>query len=161
MEAVQAGADIILNACSSVGEVADLAKPLFAGLGVDLIRIDEPMAMAAVQNYPRIGVIATLTSTVEPTVRLLKRLAAREGKQITIIDVVAAGTFGKPIDDVKQILVDEACRIKDQVDCILLAQGSMVSFAQEIAAATGKPTLSSPYYGAQAVRQAIDRILTV
>lgn len=159
MEAMRSGADVILNACSSVGDVADIAGPLFSDLGIPLIRIDEEMAATAISKYRRIGVIATLTSTIEPTKRLIRRMAAQAGKDIEIIDVVAEGTFDKPIESVTEILVNEACRLKDKVDCILLAQGSMVSFEKRIAMATGKPTLSSPRYGAQSVRRAIDQIL--
>ena len=159
IEAMHSGADIILNACSSVGDVADIARPLFFDLGIPLIRIDEAMAADAVKKYERIGVIATLTSTIEPTIRLIRRMANQEGKEIKIVDDVASGAFGKPIQDVMEILVTAATKIKDQVDCILLAQGSMVSFEKEIAMATGKPVLSSPRYGAQSVRKAIDNIL--
>ena len=48
-----------------------------------------------------------------------------------------------------------AGRIVGQVDVIVLAQGSMAYMEQDIAAAYGKPTLSSPHFGAAALRDAL------
>ena len=47
------GADMILNACSSVGEAADAVRPL---LTVPMIKIDTAMAERAVAGGRRIGV---------------------------------------------------------------------------------------------------------
>ncbi|MDW7658382.1 MAG: Asp/Glu/hydantoin racemase, partial [Bacillota bacterium] len=63
LDAVSAGADLVLSACSSVGDVAAAAQPLLQQLGVPLIRIDELMARQAVLAHERIAVLATLPST--------------------------------------------------------------------------------------------------
>ena len=58
--AADAGADVVFNTCSSVGDVADYGN-LYARIPV--FRIDQPMAAEAVRNYDRIGVISTLPTT--------------------------------------------------------------------------------------------------
>ncbi len=156
MQAMDSGADVILNACSSVGDVAEAAKPLLASLGVRLVRIDEEMARTAVMDFQHVGVLATLTSTMEPTKRLLSQKAAAAGRRTDIVGRIAEGTFGRPAEQVVDILIQAACAIRDKVDCIVLAQGSMVSFEQAIAAATGLPVFSSPRFGALAVQRALE-----
>ena len=59
--AEEMGADVILNTCSSVGEIVELGRRV---VDIPIVRIDEPMAIAAVTQYARIGVIATLPSTL-------------------------------------------------------------------------------------------------
>src|SRR5215204_4469540 len=61
--AEQGGADAILSACSSVGELVARAQP---GLSVPVVRIDEAMAEEAVRRADRIGVAATLSTTLGP-----------------------------------------------------------------------------------------------
>lgn len=67
MEAVAQGADAILNICSSVGEVADSVQTAAAYIGVPIVRIDEEMCREAARLGKRIGVLATLATTLEPT----------------------------------------------------------------------------------------------
>src|SRR5688572_19868918 len=62
--AEQVGAAAILEACSSVGEV--VAK-MRESVSVPIIRIDEAMAEEAVRRGQRIGVAATLPTTLNPT----------------------------------------------------------------------------------------------
>jgi aspartate/glutamate racemase len=62
------GATLILNACSSVGEAADTVSPL---LSVPILKVDQAMAERAVATASRIGVAATVQTT------LLVRRASR------------------------------------------------------------------------------------
>ncbi len=151
-------ADIILNVCSSVGDVALHAKPLYELTGVRFVRIDEDMAMEAVALGNRIGVIATLPTTLEPTKRLVLECAKRQGRMVELVDGLADGAFGLDPEQFKQKLIDTAMRIKDQVDVLLFAQGSMAYAEQAVAASVDKPTLSSIRFGAAAVRQAADAL---
>ena len=64
MEAVRSGADVILNACSSVGEAADAARPLARYMGVPIVRIHEEMCREAVRRGSKIAVVATLPTTL-------------------------------------------------------------------------------------------------
>jgi hypothetical protein len=69
-----AGADLIFNQCSSVGEVADIAATL---VRVPVIKVDTRMAEVACKTGPRIGVVATLETTLGPTCRLISTLGGR------------------------------------------------------------------------------------
>lgn len=64
---------MILNQCSSVGEVVDVAGQT---IGIPYVRVDMPMAQKAVELGERITVVATVRSTLGPSVRLVKRAAA-------------------------------------------------------------------------------------
>jgi hypothetical protein len=155
MAAAQQGAKIILNACSSVGEIADAAQPLMAKMGVRLIRIDEDMARAAAGAHRRIGVVATLRSTLAPTVRLVQRAAAEAGRPVEVLEILADNTFGLEQAALEQALIERSLSARGSVDCLLLAQGSMAACEREIARATGLLVYSSPRYGAAAVSRAL------
>lgn len=156
-QGVDIGADIILNTCSSVGEVVDLAQPL---LSVPIVKIDELMAQEAVAGYDRIGVVATLPSTLAPTMRLIAAQAARAGKAVAVVDGLAAGAFdaligGRP-EEHDRLILETAARISAGVDAIVLAQGSMARMEEKLREATGKPVLSSPKLGVTAVRRLLE-----
>ena len=73
------GAAALLNACSSVGEAAIAARPL---IGIPIIKIDDTMAEKAITLGRKIGVVATVKTTLEPTVRLIRLKAAEVDKEI-------------------------------------------------------------------------------
>jgi thiamine monophosphate synthase len=64
MIAQDMGADLILNACSSVREAADVGAKL---VSVPVTKIDTAMARHAVGSASRIGVAATVQTTLDPT----------------------------------------------------------------------------------------------
>ena len=76
--AEDAGADYIMVTCSSIGPAVETAATL---AGVPVLRVDQPMADQAVATAKRIGVIATLPTTLEPTADLIRRRAAAAGKR--------------------------------------------------------------------------------
>ena len=92
--AAEAGAEAILNICSSVGDFAAACQGAYALMGVPLVRIDEEMAMRATASYDRIGVIATLSSTLEPSLRLLWACAEKQGRTVELQGVLADNAFG-------------------------------------------------------------------
>ncbi len=151
--AEEAGADVILNTCSSIGEVADMGKKCAR---VPLVKIDDAMALKGVQMGDRVGVIATLPTTLGPTVRLVQRKADETGKKITVVEGLAKGAFealmsGKA-EEHDALILQTAKDIAGQVDVIVLAQGSMAKMQDKLSQATGKPVLSSPRLGVQEVR---------
>lgn len=154
-DAVTSGADIVYSICSSIGDVADAAQSAFKIMGIPLIRIDENMAVQAIRKGKRIGVLATLSTTLNPTKRLIQRCAQEMGSEVELVDSVSDGLFGKSQAELEKTLVKAACEISDQVDVILLAQASMTLCAEAITLATGKEVFSSPKYGAMAVAEAI------
>jgi Asp/Glu/hydantoin racemase len=78
-----AGADAVLVTCSSIGPAVEIAQTLYDR---PVIRVDEAMAKAAVEQGRRIGVIATLRTTLEPTAALVRRKAQEAGKNAEIVE---------------------------------------------------------------------------
>lgn len=155
MDAIGQGADAVLNICSSVGEVADSVQTAAAYIGVPIVRIDEDMCREAVRLGSRIGVLATLSTTLEPTKGTINRVARAMGRHVTLVDGLIDGAFGLDQAQFRRLLLEAAGKIIDQVDVIVLAQGSMAYVEKDITAAYGKPTLSSPRFGAVALKKAL------
>ncbi|MDQ1913647.1 aspartate/glutamate racemase family protein [Paenibacillus sp. GD4] len=154
--AEELGADVILNTCSSVGEVADAARHL---IGIPIVKIDDAMTALAAAQYERIAVLATLPSTLEPTLRLIRRHADAVGRQVTLVNGLAEGAFdalvsGRP-DEHDRLLLETAKRTAEESDVIVLAQGSMARMEKALAEATGKPVLSSPRLGVEQVKEVL------
>jgi Asp/Glu/hydantoin racemase len=152
------GADAILNTCSSVGEVADWAIPMFE---TPIIKIDDAMARLATKQFDKIGVLATLPTTLEPTSRLLQREAERQNRSVTVLDALAAGAYqalvaGRP-EEHDRLILEAAKSIAEKADVLVLAQGSMVRMEETLKQATGLPVYSSPRLGVLAVRAELER----
>lgn len=144
--AESAGADFILVTCSSIGVAVEAAAPLTK---VPVLRVDQPMADLAVQIGSKIGVIATLPTTLAPTSDLVKRRAALAGKEIALASRLCEGAFDALMrgDAARHdTMVANALReLSTQVDVILLAQASMARVVDGLAEADKRiPILASP-----------------
>lgn len=155
MNAVSDGADAILNLCSSVGEVADAAQSMGKYIGVPIVRVDEEMCREAVRKGDKIAVMATLSTTLEPTKNTICRVAREMGKKVTLIDALVEGAFGLDQEEFKALMSKKAGEIADQADVILFAQGSMAYCESYIAEKYNKTVLSSPRFGAVALKDAL------
>ena len=155
MQATSDGADAILNCCSSVGEVADAAGPLGKYTGVPLVRIDEEMCREAVRLGKRIGVLATLPTTLEPTKNTIKRVAREMNREVVLVDGLIDGAFGIDQEQFKQMLWAKTEEIMNETDVILLCQGSMAYAEEYLHEKSGKAVVSSPRFGARALREAM------
>ena len=141
-----AGADFILYTCSSIGAAVETAAQLTT---VPVLRVDQPMADQAVRTGKRIGVIATLPTTLEPTSDLVKRRAAAAGKEIELQSRLCEGAFDALMrgdTETHDRMVAEALKeLSSQVDVIVLAQASMARVVEGLSEADKKvPILSSP-----------------
>lgn len=157
MKAAEAGCDAILNICSSVGEVADCMQDAARYMGIPIVRIDEEMCRDAVRKGARIGVMATLSSTLKPTMNTLRRVSRECGKQVELVACLVENAFGLDQDEFKSRMSEYAGKIVNEVDVIVFAQGSMAYCEEEIAQKHHKQVLSSPRYGAVALREALLR----
>lgn len=155
MKAAEEGCEAILNLCSSVGEVADAAQDAARYLGVPIVRVDEEMCREAVRLGARIGVMATLPTTLEPTKNTVKRVAREMNHAVAFVDCLVDGAFGLDQVQFKARLTEAAATIIEQVDVIVLAQGSMAYAGPEMTEKFGKPVLGSPAYGAAALKAAL------
>jgi len=141
-----AGADFILYTCSSIGAAVETAATLTK---TPVLRVDQPMADKAIQIGNKIGVIATLSTTLNPTTDLVKRRAAIAGKEIQVISKLCEGAFDALMsgDAAKHdSMVSEALKeLSSQVDVIVLAQASMARVVDNLNETDKKvPILSSP-----------------
>ncbi len=143
---------VILCTCSTLG--AD-AEKLGGVRGVEVLRVDRPMARAAVAQGSRIAVIAALASTLEPTRKLLEEETARAGKEITLelIHVEEAWQhFGAGKQEAyRRVIAESVDEAAPSADVIVLAQASMVGAERYVK--TVKPVLSSPELG---VKEALE-----
>ncbi|BBK32355.1 hypothetical protein EDC65_1153 [Stella humosa] len=144
--AVDAGADAVLVTCSSIGPAVDATRALCP---VPLFRIDQEMADRAVATGARIGVLATLNSTLQPTRDLVARRAEQAGRSVEIRDDVCQGAFEAlqrgDRDGHDRAVADALLRMIPTVDVIVLAQASMARVVDTLPAGTVTvPVLTSP-----------------
>ena len=98
--------------------------------------------------------VNTLPTTLEPTKNTVSRVAREMNRHVELVDGLV-DAFGADQDKFKALLCGKAAEIADQVDVILLAQGSMAYAEDAIHEKIGKPVLSSPRSGAQALAAAL------
>lgn len=151
--ALDDGADLVLVTCSSMGGVVD---DLRARHGWPVVRVDEAMVDEALRVGSRIGVLATLGTTLGPTAALVRRRARELGRPDDSVEVVARvvdGAFAAlKSGDVAahDELVLAALRgLLPAVDAVVLAQASMARVAGLLdpSETAGTPVLSSPRLG--------------
>jgi Asp/Glu/hydantoin racemase len=141
-----AGADYIMVTCSSIGPAVEAAAKL---IGVPVLRVDQPMADQAVATGGRIGVIATLRTTLEPTADLISRRAARAGRTVQITSRLCEGAFDALMSGdaaTHDALVATALKeLARASDVVVLAQASMARVVESLRAdELGAPVLASP-----------------
>ena len=133
MMAQEAGADLIVNQCSSVSEVADIYEKL---LDIPVLKVDQPMAEKAVELGSKIALVTTNTTTVGPSRRLIERCAAAAGKEVEIVECVVDGAmealFAGDAKKHNEMLRDKIIGLDGQCDVIVLAQGSMIAIMPEV-----------------------------
>ncbi|WP_404437104.1 aspartate/glutamate racemase family protein [Microbacterium aerolatum] len=155
--AEQAGADVIFSACSSLGPAIDVAKDR---VDIPIIKVDDAMARDAAAAGGRIGVLATVPTTLGPTADLIR--SHGDGQQIEIVEKLAAGAFDVLMSGDREghdATVKDAAQelLAEGVDRIVLAQASMARLADELAELTGIPVLASPRRGVEDLAQFVRR----
>lgn len=154
-----AGADIIFSACSSLGPSMDVARKV---VNVPIIKIDDAMTRRAVEMGSTIGVMATVPTTLPPTVDLIQQWAAGDGKPVVVKQFLCEGAFdvlmGGNREKHDQMVLDGALQLAPQVDLIVLAQASMSRLAPMLSEKTGKVVLSSPRLAAEYVKSQFEKL---
>ncbi len=153
--AILEGADVILNACSSVGEAADSLQDFARYAGVPIVRIDEEMCREAVRTGAKIGVMATLPTTLKPTCNTILRVARELGRRAEVLPVLVENAFGLSGEEFAKRMLESAAPFSGKAEVILFAQGSMAFCERLVAEAFALPVLSSPRFGAKAVCEAL------
>ncbi|MFD8537258.1 aspartate/glutamate racemase family protein [Streptomyces rubrogriseus] len=143
--AVAEGARAVLCTCSTIGAVAEAAA---AGAGVPVLRVDRPMAAAAVAVGPRVLVLAALESTLAPTAALIAEEARRADRPVEVRTRLVEGAWSRfEAGDGEGYLrrVAEAADSVTGADVIVLAQASMAPARKSTTARV--PVLASPEPG--------------
>ena len=151
------GADAVLVTCSSIGPGVEIAQSLFEQ---PVIRVDEAMAKTAVEQGRRIGVIATLSTTLAPTTALVYRKAREAAKQVEIVECLCDGAFEAVMTGDRAThdrIVGEALTNKlRNVDVVVLAQASMARVLEGLPAGALKaPVFASPELGVKFTRNVL------
>lgn len=143
--AADAGPDLIVVTCSSTSPAVDIARRL---VPQPVLKIDDPMAAEAVRSGPRIGLLCTATSTVEPSSALLRAHAAALGREMSITTVLRPEAYQALMagDRARHdaILTEAASSLASEVDVLVLAQASLAHLRDRLAAALPCPVLASP-----------------
>ncbi len=152
--AESAGADAVMVTCSSLGPGVALGQQLF---DTPVIRIDEAMAEAAVRMGRRIGVMATLSTTLEHTIALLREKATDAGVEIEIVASLCDGAFDAVLAGNTaghDHILSEALKSEmNGVDVVILAQASMARVVTAMPGGTlSMPVLSSPELAVKSAR---------
>jgi len=154
----EAKVDLIMLACSTFNYAAELARPM---INTPIVQIDRPMMEQAVQMGKRIGLLATLATTVPSSERLLKIAAAEAGKEIEINTVLCSEAFEEyekgNIEKHNEILFDSIDKLSKSVDVIVMAQLSMSALAPYLTN-TRVPVLNSGTTGFERVRQLLENM---
>ena len=143
------GSDLILVTCSSISEVVDIVSPL---VSVPVIKIDDAMTDEAVKIADTLGVVATIKSTLNPTINQLKKKMVKAGKEIKIVPLLCSDAYKALINESNpekhDILLYNAIEsIIKSVDVIVLAQASMARLLPKLKKLTNKPILTSTESG--------------
>ncbi|MBK5413418.1 aspartate/glutamate racemase family protein [Pseudomonas sp. TH31] len=141
----QADADLIVVTCSSTSPSVDIARTL---TNKTILKIDDPMAALAVRNGPRIGLLCTSTSTVEPSSALLCAHAAQQGVDIDIQVLAVPEAYqallagDRAIHD--QLIESAVTQLLGKIDVLMLAQASLAHLRERLAGLLPVQVLASP-----------------
>jgi Asp/Glu/hydantoin racemase len=158
VSAEQAGADLIMVTCSTLGPAVEVGRD---SVQIPVLRVDQAMADQAVATGGRIGVAATLSTTLVPTTDLIQARATAAGQQVEIVPCLCEGAFEAVTSgdaDRHDELVKTGLQelLSADVDVIVLAQASMAravsALPQEEVAI---PILTSPRLAVEHLAQLI------
>jgi Asp/Glu/hydantoin racemase len=156
----EGGADAVMITCSSIGPGVKVLRMLF---DFPLLRIDEAMADEAVRMGPRIGVLATLQTTLDPTLDLLREVSAADARKIELVPCLCQGAFDAILSGDAhthhQIVAESLKQLTRQVDVVVLAQASMAGVIEELPSELKRvPILSSPEPAIRQAREVLQKM---
>ena len=152
------GATAVLSCCSSIGETMDW---IAATAPLPVWRIDEAMAEEAVKRGPRVGVLATVTTTLDPTIRLIERTARSGAVDVSIVPMLVDGAFtaltSGDADGHDQRVRWGLEEMIGACDVVVLAQASTARVAATMIDYP-LPILTSPVPGLRRARERLDAL---
>jgi hypothetical protein len=144
------GAAQVLCTCSSVG---GMAEQVGRQIGLPTLRLDRPMAEAAVAAGRHLLVAACLPSTLGPTTQLLNEVAHAQDRRIEIETLLMENAWplfqaGDESGFTRHI-ASIIANTRPRPDAIVLAQASMAA-AADLLKQSPVPVFSSPRLGVAA-----------
>jgi Asp/Glu/hydantoin racemase len=156
MAAEATGAAALLNCCSSISETAALLRQVVA---LPVVQVDEPMAEAAVRAGQRIGVFATLESTLEPSSDLVRRVAGEMGREVSVRSYLCEDAFDRlqqgDAEGHDDMLAQALERAAGEIDAAVLAQASMARAESRLARELPIPVFGSLRLAVLRVREVV------
>jgi Asp/Glu/hydantoin racemase len=150
------GAAVILNACSSIGE---LCAPVAKALGIPVIRVDAAMAAKAVETANVVAVAATLNSTLRPTTDLLLDAAREEGREVEVVAILVGEAYAALLAGNREghdrLVADALAQAATFADKVVLAQASMARVLPRLAPEQQARCLASPPLAVESVVKAL------
>ena len=145
--AERAGCSIFMTACSSIGGSVEQCQFLSS---IPVTRIDDAMADSAINQGPRVAVLATVETTLKPTLEFISRKAREAGKEIEILPNLMSEAFTALLagdnathDRIVSAGLREALK---KADVVVLAQASMARVMEGMEK-PAVPVLTSPESG--------------
>jgi aspartate/glutamate racemase len=153
-----AGADAVLEACSSVGEVVEQMQ---RAVTIPVVRIDAAMAQEAVGRGARIGVAATLPTTLAPTTALLRAAAHGQTAPVAVEPVLVEGAYERLMAGDRAghdaLLVAALTDLAQRVDVVVLAQASMARVTAQLPEHERARFLTSPRLALTQIKALFDK----
>ena len=148
------GADLVVITCSTISCIAIIAKHL---VRIPVVRIDEPMAELVVKKGERVKVLATLSSTLTPTMQLIKEKRQQQGKKV-VLDGFLINKARQFLDEGNhkkhdQIIKEEIENALENYDLVILAQASMERVLDTLSAEKQKRVLTSPKLAVEYIKR--------
>lgn len=149
LAAEKMGVDLILNTCSTVGDVADNISQL---IKTPVVRIDEPMAKQAAKLGCKIALVSTLPTTIAPSRNIIIREGKKLKRDITVDDFVNLAAWealqAGNTPEHNRILIENIRNLDKsrKYDAVVMAQVSMRALLPDLADIQ-TPVLCSFYSG--------------
>ena len=148
LQAEKAAADLIFNQCS--------AKTL----NIPLLKVDQAMVEKALEIGEKIAVIATIGTTLNPSVAMIRDTAEKVGKKVQVDSVLLEDAYqelflNKNASAHNRIIIEKIREIENFYDVIVLAQGSMVTLLDDLSD-VHTPILTSPRMGVERAKAILD-----
>jgi Asp/Glu/hydantoin racemase len=126
-----------------------------------VFKIDEAMLEAAVQLGPKLGVLATNPTTLEPTRLSLENRAGQEGKSLEVRVKLVEGAFSALMSgDVlshDRLLIRAIRKMTKETDLVILAQASMARVVDLLPEDIDRTAiLTSPHTALMRVKQILE-----
>jgi len=118
--------DVIVCTCSTISGLAEEAA---TSDGAAVIRVDRPLATHIVTTAERVALLATVESTLIPTLELFEDERERRGGDTELATKVVDGAWERfeagDLDGYHRLIADAADALDGSWDAVVLSQASM------------------------------------